>query len=340
MSDKPHTHDALPEGWEFGPRQDAIPLQGPSVAQAFALSVSAHPAAIEALQEADWRDLPRAGLLERAGLRLQREPQRGWWRLEQGSGALRARASLPEAWRSDPDEPTVAYLERPTDLLVWTEPDEGLLLRLGARELEVLEVRMSLPPLELDRWLDDAQDGWLSALLRREPPAPQGLWALALRVGLYGQLREKPNEAKDWLAGVLRGAPPEITVRAFRWAKALSQAQQDALRARWDEHADALAEVLLGLHGRLDEADEDPRAWVEALRQALYDRDDLDAVLWVLRAADAPLNDQEEAERALDELGVRLILVAPPLDDLRGDPRLLRVARWKVSPWWSAPTDL
>ncbi len=263
-------------------------------------------------------------------VRLRTETGSGVLAIE-GGGALVdvARAGLTAALAADRDEGF---------FIVAGAGGDGLDVAPIARPIVLPEdAEVSSPARE---WADAAAaagDAWIAALVR-ELLAEGGPLAEAAAAGALARLREREetrDERRAALEALLAGRPDPEADRERAWARALP----DGARATVERHALASAALL---SERLDDLsgtpDPDDPGFAAAFRAVLHDRDDLEGVRILLRAAGAGAGETlERALEALDERGAVFIRAVPRPGGLADDERLWRAARTSPEGWWVRP---
>lgn len=176
--------------------------------------------------------------------------------------------------------------------------------------------------LGVQRWLRDEVDQRAASTLPLTRAAAVGL---ASRLAVTAL--ERPGEL---FRRIVSGAPDPID-ELRTWARGLSPALLDQLTAAALEDAALLGDELEALPRRLTEDDAAAAALALAMRR---DRDDLESVAFVLRAA-RPDTSLTEALRALDGRASAHLTSFDLVTDPDADPRLLgAVSVAQPAAWW------
>jgi hypothetical protein len=267
------------------------------------------------------------------------------------SGVLRI-SGAPSEWRArsedparlqlieDPDDPHTVYLDlERAGAVVISEPSmPDLVLRWRHGLLDVWSSGRppeAIPGPAAD-WVKDAtvDDSWLAVEVSRRLDVHIE-WESALAVGLLARCRRStPERARRIVERQLRGEIDSDLLRPVDWARALSAVQRDRLEDL------ALAKVAVledALEGLLDDPLPDDESWRESVLRACHDRDDIQAVLVLLREIGAGERVQGVLP-ALDRLG-RILIGSIPGGLIVDDERLARVTSVAVDCWWTAPAQ-
>jgi hypothetical protein len=251
-----------------------------------------------------------------------------------------------------PEDP--ALVVDPTRILVDTEllqhpvviPAEGgrnrLVLSPGPKaELEVLvcvprpasKIPPPPPPPPLNSWLEKLNDPWLKKTIETQRAAGGQLAELVATGCLYRHRLRSSDEVKARVTSLLAGKNSD---RELDWAQTISG---PAARA-FEEGALAWAERLHEEFATAREApDPEDESWSWWLRRVLHEREELEGVRALLRAAKSTQR-LNRALKLIDDEAYVWIRALPVPEVFSEDEMLQRVALLDHTAWWAHPAEL
>ena len=192
---------------------------------------------------------------------------------------------------------------------------------------EVSEEKIEIDPLWSELLEDDE---WLRKEL--ELHFETGLlWSIALGIGLIARLiRLSTARKKAWLQSRLQGKIHSID-HLWTWASSLSKEQYQELLNMCRMRLDELHEEMLNLEETTDSENDD---WRANFKFFLWQRDNLETILWILDKSSLDTSSLLEETKMFDEEAELFIRSQPYIEELREDERLQRVAALQPESWW------
>lgn len=200
-------------------------------------------------------------------------------------------------------------------------------------------------------WCGEARDPWLTAEVERLV-AQRDSWSAGVAVGLYARVRalERAADAPAGAGGGTSAAPsadaalqrtlerahrvmdsPGFTAPR-RWARSLGAAERSTLEDLGLAELHRLSDRLVALEDAFEPGDS---AWQHEFADLCEGRDDLECILFVLRAAGSG-EALSEAVAAFDEDAWQF-MASLPFDPRLEDERLRRASIIDPGAWWADP---
>lgn len=194
-----------------------------------------------------------------------------------------------------------------------------------------LEVDLATPQVEA--WVEDLGDPWLFDAVERARSRP-GVLAELTAVGLLYRHRVRTTEEVRAQASALRAG--NSTDRELEWVRRQAPKDLEELEERAVVRAEELRERLRAV---CKEPDPEDRSWESEFSELLHDREKLEGVRILLRAASSASR-LDSALAVLDEEGDVWVRALPEPPRLSEGELLTRVALLDHDAWWAHPAAL